>query len=84
MSSETTAAPLPNPPPVLSVGQLTAIIQEMLETTFPSVWVAGEASDVSRPRSGHIYFTLKDEEAQIRAVVWRGAAARLSWLSAPT
>lgn len=75
MTNKTTA----EPPPVLSVGQLTSIIQEMLETTFPSVWVAGEASDVSRPRSGHIYFTLKDEEAQIRAVVWRGAAARLSF-----
>ena len=62
---------------VFSVAQLTAAIKERLESAFPFVWVAGEASDVSRPRSGHVYFTLKDSEAQIRAVMWRSTASRL-------
>jgi exodeoxyribonuclease VII large subunit len=64
-------------PPVLSVGQLTALIQGTLETQFHSIWVGGEVSDVSRPSSGHVYFTLKDESAQIRGVLWRSSAARI-------
>jgi exodeoxyribonuclease VII large subunit len=40
------------------------------------VWVAGEVSNFARPQSGHCYFTLKDDQAQIRAVMWRGTAAR--------
>ena len=63
--------------PVLSVSLLTARIKDVLETTFPSVWVAGEVSNVARPASGHLYLTLKDEGAQIRAVAWRGVASRL-------
>jgi exodeoxyribonuclease VII large subunit len=57
----------------LSVGQITAQIKDQLETCFPEVWVAGEVSNVTKPRSGHCYFTLKDEQAQLRAVVWRSA-----------
>lgn len=61
----------------LTVSQLTARIKDALEDEFPSVWVAGEISNYSRPQSGHCYFTLKDEHAQIRAVMWRSAASRL-------
>ncbi len=61
----------------LSVSQLTLRIKESLQTAFPSVWVSGELSDVARPRSGHIYLTLKDENAQVRGVIWRSAASRL-------
>jgi exodeoxyribonuclease VII large subunit len=61
----------------LSVGQITVQIKDQLETCFPEVWVAGEVSNFSRPRSGHCYFTLRDSEAQLRAVLWRMAAARL-------
>lgn len=60
-----------------SVSDLTGHIKMLLEGTFPNVWVAGEVSDVSRPRSGHIYFTLKDSQAQIRGILWRGTAERL-------
>jgi exodeoxyribonuclease VII large subunit len=63
----------------LSVGQLTARIKELLESGFPSVWVAGEISNYSRPQSGHSYFTLKDDQAQIRAVMWRGTATKLKF-----
>ena len=62
---------------VMSVAELTASIKERLESAFPFIWVAGEVSDVTRPRSGHVYFTLKDTQAQIRAVMWRSAANRL-------
>jgi exodeoxyribonuclease VII large subunit len=63
--------------PVLSVSQLTEGIKSTLESAFPSVWVCGEISNCSRPASGHCYLTLKDEQAQIRGVVWRGVASRL-------
>jgi exodeoxyribonuclease VII large subunit len=62
---------------VLSVSQLTAHIKDLLELSFASVWVAGEISNLSQPQSGHCYLTLKDEGAQLRAVVWRSTAARL-------
>ncbi len=64
-------------PHVFSVTQLTGLIKDVLEGTFPAVWVTGELSDVSRPRSGHIYFTLKDADAQIRGVIWRNTASRI-------
>lgn len=60
-----------------SVAQLTALVKGLLETAFPHVWVAGELSNVVRPQSGHVYFTLKDDSAQLRSVMWRGQAARL-------
>lgn len=63
--------------PVLSVSLLTARIKAAFELEFSSVWVEGELSDVSRPRSGHVYLTLKDSESQIRGVVWRSTAGRL-------
>lgn len=63
----------------LSVAQLTAQIKNKLEGEFTSVWVVGEISNYSRPQSGHSYFTLKDDQAQIRAVMWRSAAAKLKF-----
>jgi exodeoxyribonuclease VII large subunit len=63
----------------LTVSQLTVQIKDALEVEFPSIWVAGEISNCSRPQSGHCYFTLKDEQAQIRAVMWRGNASRLKF-----
>jgi exodeoxyribonuclease VII large subunit len=63
----------------LTVTQLTSQIKNALEGEFPSVWVCGEISNFSRPQSGHAYFTLKDDQAQIRAVMWRSAATRLKF-----
>jgi exodeoxyribonuclease VII large subunit len=54
-----------------SVSQLTDRIQGVLETDFSDVWVEGEVSNLRIADSGHWYFSLKDEQAQIRAVVWR-------------
>lgn len=64
-------------PPVISVSQLSSLLKGVVETSFPCVWVAGEISNCTKAASGHYYLTLKDETAQIRAVIWRGAALRL-------
>jgi exodeoxyribonuclease VII large subunit len=64
-------------PTSYTVSELTEQIKVILEGTFPSVWVAGEISDLSRPKSGHVYFTLKDDRSQIRAVIWSSTANRL-------
>jgi exodeoxyribonuclease VII large subunit len=69
--------PISQPQPVLTVFELTSQIKDLLELNFPSVWVSGEVSNLSRPQSGHYYFTLKDDRAQIRVVLWRLTAAQL-------
>lgn len=70
----------PRPPetiPVLTVSALTFALKEVVEVTFPHIWVCGEISNFIRAGSGHIYFTLKDEAAQLKAVMWRSAAQRM-------
>lgn len=64
-------------PQTLTVTELTAMIKGTLETSFSSVWVAGEICDVACPRSGHVYLTLKDGQSQIRGIIWRSVAQRL-------
>ena len=61
----------------VSVSELNHQLKAVVEGTFPLMWVSGEVTDVAKPRSGHIYFTLKDDNSQIRAVMWRGVASRL-------
>jgi exodeoxyribonuclease VII large subunit len=65
--------------PVLSVSDLTRRVRELLDTDYrlQDVWVGGEVSNVSRPASGHLYFTLKDSGASLRCVMWRPDVARL-------
>ena len=58
---------------ILTVTQLTAHIKSLLEGSFPDVWVEGEISNLSIPQSGHAYFTLKDQQSQIRAVLFRSS-----------
>src|SRR4030066_1633639 len=55
----------------ITVSQLNENIKYILEETFGFVWVEGEISNLRRPQSGHIYFTLKDEKSQIRAVYFK-------------
>lgn len=62
---------------ILSVTELTQRLKALVETGFSHVCVEGEISNFSRATSGHIYLTLKDETAQIRAVLWRSAASRI-------
>lgn len=60
-----------------TVGDLTERIKDALEADFGDVAVRGEVSNLARPRSGHLYFSLKDHEASVRVVMWRGDAQRL-------
>jgi exodeoxyribonuclease VII large subunit len=61
----------------LSVSELTDRIQGVLETEFFDVWVEGEISNLKVAASGHVYFSLKDPNAQIDATVWKSDAHRL-------
>ena len=62
---------------VLRPAQLNALAKDLLEGSFAQVWVEGELSNLSRPGSGHMYFTLKDERAQVRCALFRTQALRL-------
>jgi exodeoxyribonuclease VII large subunit len=64
---------------VLSVSELTRRLQEVLEERFPAVWVEGEISNYRLYGSGHAYFTLKDAESQIRAVLFRNRGRRIKF-----
>lgn len=66
-------------PRALTVGELTRQLKAAVEPRFRDVWVAGEVSNVSRQASGHLYFTLKDQEAQIRAVLWASGARKVGF-----
>ncbi|KQQ86733.1 exodeoxyribonuclease VII large subunit [Massilia sp. Leaf139] len=61
-------------PPVLTVTALNAQVARLLERSFPLTWIGGEISNFTRASSGHWYFTLKDDAAQVRAVMFRGRA----------
>ncbi|NSW51371.1 MAG: exodeoxyribonuclease VII large subunit [Anaerolineae bacterium] len=69
-------------PPILTVGQLNHYLRQLLESDplLQKIWVQGEVSNVSQPRSGHIYFTLKDDTATLNCVIWRSTAERLKYL----
>jgi exodeoxyribonuclease VII large subunit len=62
-----------------TVSKLTFYIRKLLEEneTLQDVWVQGEISNLSRPASGHVYFTLKDSSAALKCVMWKTSAARL-------
>jgi len=62
---------------ILTVSALTLRIKDALEQAFPAVWVRGELTGVKLAASGHLYFGLKDAEAQLECVMWKSAAARL-------
>jgi exodeoxyribonuclease VII large subunit len=57
---------------ILSVSDLTRLTKELLETSFPLFWISGEISNFTRAASGHWYFSLKDNKAQIRCVMFKG------------
>jgi exodeoxyribonuclease VII large subunit len=60
--------------PVISVSALNQAVARLLERSFPLQWISGEISNFTRAASGHWYFTLKDDGAQVRAVMFRGRA----------
>jgi exodeoxyribonuclease VII large subunit len=65
---------------ILTVSELTREIKDILEDRFPDVWVEGEISNLRIPPSGHIYFTLKDDVSQIRAVLFKMQARTLRFV----
>ena len=65
------------PPRIWSVAELNRAVRGLLEFEFPPLYVAGEVANWKRASSGHCYFTLKDEAAQLRCVMWRSDATRL-------
>jgi len=67
------------PDRVYTVSEITQIIKLEIESSFPLVWVEGEISNFRRHLSGHLYFTLKDEKAQLRAVMFRLEARQLGF-----
>ncbi len=75
--------PPPFPPPgvkILSIGEVTRALKGMLEEAYANVWVEGEVSNLSRPSSyGHQYLTLKDDEAPLKAVLYRAIALRMKF-----
>jgi len=62
---------------ILSVTQLSQYLRALMESDeiLRDVWVQGEISNLSMPTSGHVYFTLKDQDAALRCVIWKNAAA---------
>ena len=69
-------ADLPNTP-TFSVSEIAGAVKNTLETAFGRVRVRGEITELKAYASGHVYFALKDEGAKIRAIIWRGVAARV-------
>ena len=65
---------------ILTVSELTQEIKGILEEKFPDIWVEGEVSNLKVPPSGHIYFTLKDDFCQIRAVLFKMQARALRFV----
>lgn len=61
----------------ISVSALNRVARETLEARFPLLWVSGEISNLTRAPSGHLYFTLKDAQAQVRCTMWRNRAQLL-------
>ena len=73
---------LPMPRAIFSVTQITNTLSRIIEQqpVLQNVWVKGQVSNLSRPASGHIYFTLRDENSNIRSVVFRSSASKLQFV----
>jgi exodeoxyribonuclease VII large subunit len=61
----------------LTVSELTSQVKGVLEEIFSEIWIVGEISNLSRPRSGHVYLTLKDDGAQLPGVVWKSVMSKV-------
>lgn len=68
-----------NEPKVLTVTRLTQKLQWTLRNSFHEVWVTGEISNLTQPASGHVYLTLADDTAQMKAVIWRSDAESINF-----
>lgn len=75
-----TNSPINQPAQILTVSSFNRWIQQTLISTIPLTWVAGEISNLTRAASGHWYFSLKDAQAQVRCVMFRGRNQFIDWL----
>ena len=73
------APPSESPSVPLSVSELTQQVRSQIETQFETVWVVGQVSNLTYHRSGHVYFTLKDEGAQLPAVIWKTSVPKIKF-----
>ena len=71
--------PAPSPAGILTVSALTRSVRDLIEHRYPLLWVGGELSNFTLAKSGHAYFVLKDEHAQVRCVMFRQRAQQLEW-----
>lgn len=62
---------------IYKVSELTKEVRSLLEASYPAVWIEGEISNLARPASGHLYFSLKDEKSQVRCAFFRSRMKRL-------
>jgi exodeoxyribonuclease VII large subunit len=62
---------------ILTPSTLNRLVRDLLEDALPLIWIEGELSNVARPASGHLYFTLKDSAAQVRCAMFK---PKSSWL----
>ena len=74
-----TVAPPESPTTPLSVSELTQQVRTHIETRFEFVWVVGQVSNLTYHRSGHVYLTLKDEGAQLPAVIWKTSVSKVKF-----
>ena len=70
----------PLPQKILTVSELNRLAREVLEMSFPLLWVSGEVSNFTRAASGHWYFSLKDQSAQVRCVMFKGRNAYVDFV----
>lgn len=64
---------------IYTVSRLNREVNQLLQSGFPLIWLEGEISNLTRPSSGHLYFSLKDAQAQIRAAMFRNRAPYLGF-----
>jgi len=62
---------------IYSIHELNQIVRGLLETRLPNIWITGEISNLAQPASGHLYFSLKDDDAQIRCALFKNRALKL-------
>lgn len=73
------STPVESGPHIFTVSELNTEFKLLLESTYRSIWVEGEISNFMQPASGHFYFSLKDSESQIKAVMWKSNQRILKW-----
>src|SRR3990167_1289591 len=70
-----------SPSEILTVSALNRSVRDLLEQRYPLLWVGGEISNFMLARSGHAYFSLKDQDAQVRCVMFRHRNQQLDWVA---